>query len=132
MPAGSAAAAERLDYAPPGPSATVALHAYLADQGKTLDRYYVAATDLNKDNLNEYILKPKACGAAACDYTVLAALSGGTLHEIGALRGRSLMLGNAYAHGVRNLMIFTTPGNDYAYTLYKWYPQENRYDKKEP
>ncbi len=94
------------------------------EQPNTLD---IAATDLNKDGLNEYIVKDKNCTPKqGCTFKIIAQNSEEliALTEIKALR---LMLGDSYANGVRNLLAFQSPENDFKHHVYSWNPEQSRY-----
>jgi hypothetical protein len=91
----------------------------------------VAPIDLNEDGLDEFIVKPKTCGKL-CDFTVMAeSRSGGTLTPLGSLKGKNLLPGNGYSHGVRHLLLFDDPNNDYGYSVYVWAAERSRYMMKE-
>ncbi|MEZ5919446.1 MAG: hypothetical protein R3D66_05965 [Alphaproteobacteria bacterium] len=91
----------------------------------------IAPIDLNEDGLDEFIVKPKMC-AKECDFTVMAENgNNGQLIALGTLKGRELLPGNAYSHGVRHLLLFDDPNNDYSYSVYVWAAERSRYMMKE-
>lgn len=91
----------------------------------------VAPIDLNEDGLDEFITKPATCGKL-CDFTVLAEnRNNGQLVALGTLKGREILPGNGYSHGVRHLLAFDDPNNDYSYSVYIWAAERSRYMIKE-
>lgn len=88
----------------------------------------IARADLNEDGLSEFILTSKACenSPGLCDYTILAEMKD-SIVEIGAFRARTVLLGNGYSGGIRNIMAFDKEINDYDYELYVWEPLQSRY-----
>lgn len=89
----------------------------------------IATIDLNEDGLNEFITKPKGCDGL-CDFKILADVDG-TLLSLGTLAAHNLLLGNAYSHGVRDLLVFNDPANDYNYTVYVWESEHSQYMMRE-
>lgn len=88
----------------------------------------VAKADLNKDGLDELILKTGDCHASAekCSFEILAETHN-QLIRLGTVKARNILLGDQYSSGVRNILVFEDEANDYNYELYVWEPQSSRY-----
>lgn len=102
----------------------------LGIQLETLD---ILASDLNTDGIDELILHKKNCALqeTACDFSILADTKNGIV-PLGTIKGRKILLGNHFSHGVRNILAFGNTLNDYDYTLYVWRPDKTSYEKKDP
>ena len=89
----------------------------------------IAPTDLNKDGLDEFIIKPENCNVhAACTYQVLAETDTDAI-GIGEFEATHVLLGVEYQHGVRNLLVYNNSVNDFDYVLYTWHPETSKYQK---
>jgi len=95
--------------------------------GSPITSYEIARADLNDDGLYEFVLKPKACNTT-CRYNIVAE-SSKNIVMLGDIRGSNIALGNEFSHGVRNLLVFESPTNDFDYTLYTWHPMSSSYRK---
>lgn len=103
-----------------------------SDLKKNIDLFQIAAADLNRDGLEEYIIRAKDCGKnGLCDFTVLAETREG-IFQLGSFTGQNLLLGNEYTQGVRNILIFDNRMNDFDYELYTWHPETSSYGKERP
>lgn len=100
---------------------------------KSLDEFEIAAIDLNEDGLNEFALKPLECSKteALCPHYLIAKTKGRTIISLGFIEAQSLVLGNAYTQGVRNIMAFNNTTNDFEYSLFLWDPENASYAKKD-
>ena len=97
-----------------------------------IESFSQATDDLNNDGLEEFILRTQSCDAATgCTYHILAETKG-DITPLGTLQGHNLLLGNEYSHGVRNLLVFTNPSNDFDYDLYTWHPEHSSYRISKP
>ena len=94
----------------------------------TEDNLDIARVDLNEDGLNEFIVRDAACGNTGdfCDFDVLAE-DKGKIISLGHIRARTLVLGNQYSAGVRHILAYQNPVNDYSYAVYVWEPERSRY-----
>ncbi len=95
--------------------------------GQSIDAFEIAKTDLNDDGLYEFVIRQKEC-EVLCRYSIVAE-SSKTIVPLGDLRGSNIVLGNEFSHGVRNLLVFESPTNDFDYTLYTWHPMSSSYRK---
>ena len=126
----SAQASERLDFSGNlGERSRRIVEKYAAEHIKIdIQALKIARADLNEDGLDEYILKTPACESISqrCTFEVLAEIND-TIIEIGEFSARTVMLGNGYSAGIRNIVAFTDKTNDFDYELYVWEPQQSRY-----
>lgn len=90
--------------------------------------FSLALTDLNGDGMDEFILKNDGCGVppALCTFRILAE-STDSFVELGRIRARNVALADGSVAGVRTIMAFASPINDYDYELYVWEPTRSRY-----
>lgn len=124
-----ATAAESLRYdAPISRSSLERLKQFTsAAMESTLDAYDVAGTDLNDDGLDEFILKSKTCDQK-CRFAVVAE-NNRKIIPLVSIEAANVVLGNEFEHGVRNLLVFENPNNDFDYVLYTWHPLSSTYKK---
>jgi len=111
---------------------TLSLEDYAATMlHMSLEALTIAASDLNGDGTDEFILHNTSCLKKAdfCDFHVLAETKDAMI-PLGVLKGKRLLLGNAFSHGIRNILAFEDATNDYDYTLYVWNPEKTSYEKK--
>lgn len=95
------------------------------------DELRIATADLNRDGLPEYILHTKTCRTEKkCRYNILAETPQGII-PLGSISGKTLLLGNGFSHGVRDILSFENDLNDYDQTLYVWMPEKASYGKKD-
>lgn len=131
----TASAAERLSYAKdPGQRSRIALGRYAQEtMDLPLNTLRIAAADLNQDGLSEYILHGDECGDgnAFCRYDIVADTQKGII-PLGTITGKTLLLGDGFSHGVRDLLASENELNDYDQTLYVWTPEKAAYRKKTP
>ncbi len=98
-------------------------------------RFVMSSTDLNGDNLLEYILKRKNCGQYTniCTYLIIAEKKEG-LTLLSKISAHNLMVGDGKSYGIKNLLAFKNPSNAYDFDIYMWSPHEKMYilkpDKK--
>lgn len=92
-----------------------------------IDKAEIAASDLNNDGIDEYIVRDHACAAYdTCRYVVFADTDQG-LVVLGEITARSIALGKGYSHGIRDLAVQNNPDNDFTFERYVWEPQQSRY-----
>lgn len=92
--------------------------------GKT-SGYSVAKADLNEDGFDEYIFKtPTEDGLFNFEVFALPDVKPVSL---ALFKGKNVMLGNDYKHGVRNLLVFEDAKNDFSYDIHIWNSQDSRY-----
>jgi hypothetical protein len=93
----------------------------------SVESYEIARADLNDDGLYEFVLKPKHC-EDVCLFNIVAEARK-EIVRLADIRGANLVLGNETSHGVRNILVFESPTNDFDYTLYTWHPMSSSYRK---
>lgn len=89
----------------------------------------IASVDLNEDGIREFIVRANDCDEGAqtlCDHVVIGQVSKGYI-ILGTLRGKKLLLGQDYTKGVRNLLLFSNPVNDFDYDIYVWGAKQAQY-----
>jgi len=104
---------------------TLALSQYLSDD---LSHYEIAKADLNGDGADEYIAKTIPCqpDKQFCAYHILG-LAGDQIFDLGALEAKYLMVSDESHYGVRDILAYQNPYNDYDPTIYRWAPAQSRY-----
>lgn len=111
------------------PSTRLKLDVFLQGFYKTDSRgFEIAAVDLNKDGVDEYILKRKTCAEMnlVCTHLVLADKKT-EMHILSSIRARHIMLGGTSNYGINDLLIFENSVNDYDFDIYMWSPEEKMY-----
>lgn len=96
----------------------------------TITKHYIATIDLNSDGLAEYILKPRTCTDALCDYKIYAHHDG-TAILLGSIRAKTITAGNGYTHGKRDILAYDDNHNDFSHDVYIWNPRQARYSMKQ-
>ncbi|MCB1681688.1 MAG: hypothetical protein H6858_03015 [Rhodospirillales bacterium] len=93
-----------------------------------MENFKAVEIDLNRDGLNEYIIRQKKCygGEQACTYYILAE-SRGNMVLLGKIRARNLALGGSYTYGVQDILAFQSNNNDYEYDIFIWDPPSKMY-----
>ena len=88
----------------------------------------IAPIDLNDDGLYEFIVKDKSCTMQHkfCQFYILAEGASEAI-EIGNITARDLAVAEKQSSGVRNLLVFQDPVNDYTSAVYVWEPERSRY-----
>lgn len=90
----------------------------------------VAASDLNGDSAPEFIAAPrnrKNCHPlAGCTYAI-AAFDGQTVTNLGFLKGFSIVLSDKRSYGIREILVYSNPDNDYAHARYIWDPKRRNF-----
>ncbi len=109
------------------PSLRLALNTFLKDSSLPSD-YLVAHTDLNKDGIDEHILKPKHCSDRSynCQHIVIAEKEDHIV-LLAKIRAREIMIATTYSYGIKDIMAFTNPVNEYNFDIYMWSPKEKTY-----
>ena len=124
-----AQAAESLRFdAPLAYSSTEKIKSFTVNElSSPLEKFDLAGTDLNGDGLHEFIVRAKMCERAPlCDYFILGEAKN-TMINLGKIEAAYILLGNDYAHGVRNLLVFDNQENDFDFQLYTWDPEQSLY-----
>ena len=125
-------AIEELSYVPVndiGPSLRLQLNAFLKQNfNSDSSDYVMAETDLNGDNLLEHILKRKNCGQYTniCTHLIIAEKED-ELALLSKISAKHLMVGDDESYGIKNLLAFKNPTNDYDFDIYVWSPREKMY-----
>jgi len=86
--------------------------------------FKIAATDLNGDGVSEWIVSSGQQGCerrAACRIHVMG-LRLGRPALLGAMNSGKIALSPEKAYGVRRLMLYNNPSNDFTHQLYSWSP----------
>ena len=93
--------------------------------------YIIAETELNGDYLPEYILKEKNCDSAdySCRFLVIGQ-NKNKLTVLTQIQASNLVIPNAKNYGVRDILAFQNPENDYDYKRYIWSPELSHYTVK--
>lgn len=87
----------------------------------------IAKIDLNGDGLHEFITRESACiRNQKCQFYILAENEAG-ITPLGSFTGYRLLPGNEFRNGVRNLVVYNNPLNDFDYTLYTWHAESSSY-----
>ena len=109
-------------------SSTIQIHKYIASQSNINSNIEIAPIDLNDDGLNEFVVKDPACALdhGFCRFYVLAE-NDAEIISIGYIEAKNLAVDTKNSNGIRNLLAFETPSNDYARTLYVWDAVRSRY-----
>ena len=93
--------------------------------------YSVAKTDLNNDAIEEYILRPlnkSDCPKAPiCPHYIVAQQN----HEyilLGKFDAHKMLISNKKAYGIRDIIVYNTPHNDFSYKTAVWNPFSYRFE----
>lgn len=127
-------AAEALHYGQSIPrSSLLHIEKYGADNSTVpIHTSDIAKTDLNQDGLPEFIYRSSECAPSQiCTFQILAETSN-QITSLGTIQSMTLMLGTEYSDGVRNILSFENPANDFDYALYTWHPKDAQYKKARP
>jgi hypothetical protein len=87
----------------------------------------IARSDLDGDGLYEFIVKLQGCDAQSLCVHQVFTEDRDRVRSIGAFEARRVMLGNEYAHDMRNLLVFGNAVNDFDYVRYSWHPETSNY-----
>ena len=80
----------------------------------------IAASDLNNDFINEYIVKNTNCTLTqGCPYLIIADTNEGYI-VIGEFSGKNISISDQQTHGIRDILVYNQRLNDYAHTTLKW------------
>lgn len=114
----------------PNASEKLALEEYFKSASPPARDYDIAVSDLNEDGMKELILRANCNPEKSCLFIVLA-YKDNVLIELAKIQAYTLTLGSAYSVGVRNIIAYNRPDNDYRPSLYVWEPGARRYMMKE-
>lgn len=107
---------------------------HLLTENSDLDNYEIAAVDLNKDGVQEFILKNKTCNASVgankhyCQYMVAAFKNDKEFMSLGEFTSKTLILSNNFFKGIRDLHVYNRQENDYDYNIARWNPEISGYE----
>ncbi|MCF8495492.1 MAG: hypothetical protein K9G62_02360 [Alphaproteobacteria bacterium] len=107
---------------------------YTAQQKNAPDPAGIARADLNGDAIDEFIIRDSQCrtdGKSPCLFDILAETRKGIL-SLGQIRAQRLIASDASTGGVRAILAFENPMNDYEFQTYAWNTEENRYVLQPP
>ncbi|MGH1455228.1 MAG: hypothetical protein ACRBDI_00440 [Alphaproteobacteria bacterium] len=106
------------------------LNLYLQTTYKTkTSEYIIAQTDLNSDDINEYILKRAYCQKEkmpSCNHIIIAK----TPHSfatIGNVRAHKIVISTTQTQNIRDILAFNDELNDYNFDIYMWSSDKNMY-----
>ncbi|MGH1404871.1 MAG: hypothetical protein ACRBDL_11585 [Alphaproteobacteria bacterium] len=111
------------------PSLKLSLNSFLKNNGNfPLSDYLIADTDLNKDGIDEYILRRKGCSDRdhSCRHLVFAEKQD-TVILLTAINAREIMIATTYSYGIKDIMAFNNSINEYNFDIYMWSPKEKTY-----
>jgi len=94
----------------------------------------LAKIDLNADGLAEYIARPArtACAQSQfCLYT-LVVFKDRTPLLLNKIEAKNLMISTKKTYGIRDLIVYTNPQNDFQARIYSWNPFSFRFDPENP
>jgi hypothetical protein len=120
---------ERLRFSPPDTMGKDASALIPSSAGRDA---LLAAVDLNGDAGDEYILKKGGLDCSqdiGCPYTVHA-LKDGAWITIGTFTGFNLLISDKTTYGIRDILVYTFPYNDFKSERYAWNPAKFGYEKK--
>ena len=89
----------------------------------------IAATDLNNDGVDEWIVRQEQDGCrqtATCPFAV-AGLSRKAPLLLGDFAARKVGISGEKAYGVRKLLVYNLKNDDFAYTVYVWSPSDSAF-----
>ncbi|MGQ0527024.1 MAG: hypothetical protein ACT4OY_03185 [Alphaproteobacteria bacterium] len=122
--AAPAMAQELAFKAAPSESQLFFVNQYLGPDAKPYD---VATLDLNRDGIEELVVRSQACApGGACFYLILADADGRPA-ELGVIEAVRVTPGQRFSNGVLDLVAYQDPGNDYAHNIYTWDSTTSRY-----
>lgn len=91
----------------------------------------VARANLNGDATPELLLRvvflAQACSGPCRDLFFVFVERDGELRLVARLSAFDLRIADTLTGGVRDLMVYADPGNDYGWTKYVWDPSSRRY-----
>lgn len=96
------------------------------------DGTLAARVDLNGDARPEFIMKDggQSCTPdKGCPYTVHARKNGEWI-KIGAFEGFNILISDKTTYGIRDILVYTLPYNDFKSERYAWVPARYEYEKK--
>lgn len=111
------------------PSLKLQMNTYFQEQYKIDSSVFdIAAADLNKDGVDEYIFRRKSCSTAntICTHIILAQQNQKIL-LLSSIRARHLMIGGTTNFGISDLLAFKDEINDYNFDIYMWSSAEKMY-----
>lgn len=123
-------AVEQLNYSDKiSPSLEYQINSFLEKTYETdISLYYIADIDLNNDGIDEYILKRKSCESdkSYCIYSIIAEKDNNII-LLSKIRAKSIMIGETYSYGIKDILAFKNEINDYNFDIYMWSPSQKMY-----
>lgn len=108
----------------PPPSMRLKVSAFLSNQNKGIDDFNFAKTDLNGDQVDEYLLRSRDCDTANfCRYYILA-LMGGKAQPLLSIDAKDVKISGTKTNGVHDILAIRSKKNDYKYLRYIWSPAD--------
>ncbi len=99
-----------------------------AEEAQAKGPFALASADLNGDGIDEWVarrispLAPDPCEARADCLFVVLGLQRREPVTLGTVKASRVEISGDRIYGVRKLMIYNSPDNDYTYKLYSWDP----------
>lgn len=94
-------------------------------------KYVLSAIDLNNDGLNEYIIKPASCSPNTfCQHHIVAFMKE-QLISLLSIKAQKIIIKDIHHYGVRDLMVYSSPMNDFEKSKYQWNPFSYIYEQKD-
>lgn len=96
--------------------------------------FEVSAIDLNKDGIDEFVLKSKECKRTQtnaqnyCHYLIVSNLDDEKMMTLGEFHAKSLILSNNFFKGIRELHVYNVKENDYDYNIARWNTEASGYE----
>ncbi|MEM6780280.1 MAG: hypothetical protein AAF569_00290 [Pseudomonadota bacterium] len=123
----SAYSAERLSFKDKAPSSDILNAVSVSDN---YDDWITSTIDLNNDGLPEKIIKSdrQSCNDKnGCQYIVMAQ-KGRNWIELGDIKAFNILVSDDRTYGIRDLLVYATPNNDFDFERHAWNPRTYRYE----
>lgn len=107
----------------------IALSEYIEQHlSATIDNFDIARTDFNGDNMDELIIKSKVCdtNTAFCMHYLFAE-TGDKILNLSAIQAREILISDKSTNGIRDILAFDNPHNDFDYSIYHWDAGQSTY-----
>ena len=99
--------------------------------GRASGAYALAPADLNNDAINEYVVRPAAKNACAdaplCSYQIIAFQDHKPI-MIGQFDAHKMLVSDKKAYGIRHIIVYNEPHNDFNYETAVWNPFSFRFE----
>lgn len=97
-------------------------------KNENIAAFKAAVSDLNEDGTEEYVVTETDCTSNTkfCRSFILSNAEANSV-VLGRVDAKNLVLSNTYTDGVRDLLVYNNPKNDYDYTELQWNARESSY-----